>query len=191
MAQMITIGRSNIVTAFDDKTIGSKVTNHEAFHGVMLSAVERYDFETARIPGQGFVHCPEAVPFVVAGVGRKSTDASRYQCREHRGHVGAYLKREFASPVEGVALIVYTKDAYLKDPDIEKDEFIRIYESQVSHVLVAVLAFAGDKPTLTPHRFVQNLAGGNREALDWTADEIRAKASEISTYGSDWSMVAD
>jgi hypothetical protein len=38
---------------------------------------------------------------------------------------------------------------------------------------------------------VANLAGGNLEALTWTADEIRQKAKEIKEFTSEWSVVAD
>jgi len=36
-----------------------------------------------------------------------------------------------------------------------------------------------------------DLAGGNKEALVWTADEIRAKATEIRAYDEEWAVVAD
>jgi len=58
-------------------------------------------------------------------------------------------------------------------------------------VLVAVLAFAGPKAPLTPHRLVKNLAGGNKEALLWSADEIRAKCAEAAGYWDEWCVVAD
>jgi hypothetical protein len=57
-------------------------------------------------------------------------------------------------------------------------------------VLVAVLASDGRKATLSPYRFVMNLAGGNRSALAWTADEIRAVAREIAA-NEQTSVVAD
>jgi hypothetical protein len=56
---------------------------------------------------------------------------------------------------------------------------------------VAVLAFAGPKAPLPPIRLVHNLAGGNKEAATWTADEIRAEAVEIRAYDETWAVVAD
>ena len=58
-------------------------------------------------------------------------------------------------------------------------------------MLVAVLAFAGPKAPLSPYRLVHNLAGGNNEAAQWTADEIRAKALESKVYYDEWCTVAD
>lgn len=51
--------------------------------------------------------------------------------------------------------------------------------------------FAGPKAPLTPHRLVANLAGGNRAALVWTADEIRAEAMASNEYDREWCVVAD
>ena len=99
------------------------------------------------------------MPFVSAGVGPQSTNPTDYVCRLHRGHVGAYLKREHAAPITGCAVVVYTREAYLANPEITAMEAYRIGDA--THVLVAVLAFAGPEAPLTPHRLVANLAGGN------------------------------
>jgi len=185
------IVNADIVTAFVDVTVGTKVTDTTNFLLAAVAAIAKYDFEAQRVPGQGFIMCPEAVPFVSAGVGPRSSKASDFVCREHRGVVGAFLKREFAAQVEGCALIVYTLAAYLADPDVTPAEAVRVVETGATHVLVAVLAFAGPKAPLSPYRLVGNLAGGNNEALAWTADEIRAKAKESMEYDSSWAIVAD
>lgn len=183
---------SNIVTAFDEKTIGTKVTDSRAFYYFLDTAVRGFDFASQRVPGQGFINFPDrAVDCVSAGVGFRSVDPEDYVLREHRGTVHAYLKRVCAAKATGVAVIVYTVAAYLADPDITPQESVRVKDSQATHVLVAVLAFAGPKPALSPFRFVANLAGGNKEALVWTADEIRAKASDVMSYDEMWSAVAD
>jgi len=184
------IAFSNICSANASETIGSKITNDAGFTDVTLKAVEAYDFAAARIPGQGFIVCPELVPFVSAGVGPRSSDPSRYVCREHRGHVTAYLKREFAAPVTGCALVVYTREAYVRDPDVTPEEVARLGDA--THIIVAVLAFTSDAPSpLPPYRLVWNLAGGNREAALYTADEIRAKAKAAIDFDNAWSPVAD
>jgi hypothetical protein len=184
------IAFSNICSANASETIGSKVTDDAGFFTAALKAIEAYDFAACRIPGQGFIVCPELVPFVSAGVGPRSSDPTRYVCREHRGHVTAYLKREFAAPVTGCALVVYTREAYMKDPDITPEEVEHL--GNATHVIVAVLAFTSDAPSpLPPYRFVWNLAGGNREAATWTADEIRTKAKEAIDFDTAWSPVAD
>jgi hypothetical protein len=184
------IAFSNICSANASETIGSKITSDAGFFTATLKAIEAYDFAACRIPGQGFIVCPELVPFVSAGVGPRSSDPTRYVCREHRGRVDAYLKREYAAPVTGCALVVYTHEAYILDPDITVEEIERLRD--VTHVIVAVLAFTSDKPSpLPPYRLVWNLGGGNREAATYTADEIRTKAAEAIDFDNAWSPVAD
>lgn len=180
---------SDICSAFAPSTIGTKVNNDSEFLRVAEKAILGHDFSKDRVPGQGFILVPEAVPFISAGVGRKTSDPSQYVCREHRGVVSAYLRREFAEPASGCALVVYTLDAYLKDPDVTPDEGARVAGSDF--VLVAVLGFAGPESPLPPYRLVWNLAGGNREALEWSADEIRTRAKKAIEYDSEWATVAD
>jgi hypothetical protein len=191
MKTHIKLAAADIVTAFDHSAIGSRVTKVDKFLDVAEKAVADFDFESQKVPGQGFILCPDAVPFVSAGVGPKSSNPEHYVCREHRGVVSAYLKREFAAKTTGCALVVYTRKAYFQDPDMTPAEVARIDASDPTHVLVAVLAFAGPESPLSPYRLVWNLAGGNREALVWTADEIRAKAKASIEYDNEWSPVAD
>lgn len=189
---MTKIVNSDIVSAFDaEGVIGSKVTDHESFMRVVTAAVESHDFAAERVPGQGFIQVPEAATFVSAGVGKTTTDPKDYVCREHRGQVSAYLRREHAAPTEGCAVVMYTTEAYLSDPDVTEEEAARVKAAEATHVLVAVLAFAGPKSPLPPYRFVHNLAGGNKEAQVWSADEIRSKAKESLDYWNDWTTVAD
>lgn len=194
---------SDICTAFNPlNVIGSKVTNARLFVSVLREAIKVHDFAADRIPGQGFIEIPDAIPFVSCGVGRPSSDPNHYVLREHRGHVSAYLKREFAAPAESCAAVVYTEAAYFADPDVTAEETERV-KTQVSlsqdigghigeiYVVVAVMASAGPSSSLSAHRFTANLAGGNREAQVCTADEIRAKAREIVDYENKWTTIAD
>jgi hypothetical protein len=185
------LATASIVTALKPPTIGTRVTNLLEFFRVAQAAVEGHDFTQGKVPGQAYIECPELVPFVSAGIGPKSSRPEDYVCREHRGVVAAYLKRKFAATPTGCALVVYTKQAYFDDPEVTTDEVVRINENGATHIIVAVLAFAGPASALSTHRFVSNLAGGNREAALWTADEIRAKAKEVLDYKSAWSTVAD
>jgi hypothetical protein len=182
---------ANILTALDWGAIGAKVTRLAAFYDVAEKAVAEHNFENDRVPGQGFILVPEAVPFVSAGVGPKSSDPEHYVLREHRGVVSAYLKREYAAKTTGCALVVYTRHAYSQDPDVTPTEAARIDALNATHVLVAVLAFVGPEPPLSPYRLVWDLAGGNREAQEWSVDEIRAKAKASIAYDNEWSPVAD
>lgn len=187
---------SNIVSAFDSQTIGTKVTPFHvaAFMQMAKDAIAKYDFAAQRVPGQGFIVLPEEATQVVgAGVGKRTSNEYNYVCREHRGIVSAYLKRKYAAECTGVAIVVYTKEAYLADPDtVGTDEYARVEAIGCTHVLVAILAFAGPNPPALPaYRLVWNLAGGNKEALVWTADEIRAKAKAAIDYDNEWVTVAD
>jgi hypothetical protein len=188
------IGYANILQAFDPECVGSKVTNREFFLASVKQAVEAFDFDAQRTPGQGYLPLsPNAVNYVSAGVGRHVSEPESYVLRSWRGSVHAYLKRNLAAKVDSVAVVVYTAWAYLHDPDVAEDleETRRIMLSDITHVIVAVLASAGPESPLSPGRLVSNLAGGNKDALTWTADEIRAKAVESSAYASEWGVVAD
>jgi hypothetical protein len=187
----VKVALSNIVTAFNPSAIGTRVTDAGAFLEEVVYAIRAHDFRRDRVPGQAVIHLSsQVIRCVSAGVGPKSADPNDYVLREHRGKVGAYLKRELAAKAETVSIVVYTREAYLHDPDVTEDE-VRIMDSEVTHVLIAVLANAGPAAPLTPYRFVWNLAGGNHEAGMWSADEIRLKAREIINYDSQWSTVAD
>ncbi len=185
---------ANILQAFNASAVGTRVLNPAAFNAILASACESFDFAGQTTPGQGFVMLPEAAREAVsAGVGLHVDNPEAYVLRSWRGSVNAYLKREHAAPVEGVAAVVYTVGAYLSDPDVAGDsgEVARVRESGATHVIVAVLAFAGPKAPLSPGRLVSNLAGGNKDALAWSADTIREKARESAEYSNTWGVVAD
>lgn len=191
---MTLIACSNIITAFDLRTIGTKVKDPTSFMAALTSLVESTDFNGQRVPGQAYIACPELKKYLSAGAGKRTNNPEDYVPRFYRGRVSLFLKRAFAGSVEDAAVVVHTKEAYLNDPDVKKDpdEFNRIFSyGGATHVLVAILASAGPKAPLSPYRLVHNLAGGNNEALTWTADEIRAKAKEALDYDCDWCVVAD
>jgi len=186
---------SAICSSFSAETIGTKVTNIYKFCDLLNAAVRNYDFTKGLVPGQAVVPLDEAVDYISSGYGRSTSDPEDYSLQVHRGVVGAYLKREYAEPATGCSVVVYTKQAYLDDPEInevpgEADKIRK--DTLITHVVVAVLSSVeGKAATLSPYRFVKNLAGGNHEALRWTADEIRAKACEIASQEDGWSVVAD
>jgi hypothetical protein len=183
---------SNICKAFDAAPVGSRVIDAARFEQALLSAIEVYDFAADRVPGQGFVLLPDALDFVSAGEGRRTNDPNDYVAVEHRGNVGLYLLRDMAAACTFCAAVVYTVEAYLADPDVQRDanEAARVAALDVSHVLVAVIASAAPRAPLTYERFAANLAGGNKEAQLWTADEIREQAKKIDAHWSEWCVVA-
>ena len=184
---------SNIITAMRSKSVGTQVLGEFRgdFMHLLDEQVKRFDFSKCRpTPGQGFLILPEKVHnWVSAGVGPRSENPDHYLIREHRGVPQMFLKREYAAKPHKVAAIVYTHEAYAADPQVSRKEAERT--SRSSHVLVAVLSWAGPEAPLSPYRFVANLGGGNNDALKWGADEIRQMASEIIDYDSKWCVVAD
>lgn len=182
---------SNVCTAFQPtNVVGTKVIDSEGLLGVLAKAVEAHDISKDRAPGQHFIPLNDGVPYISGGVGKRTADTADYVLREWRGEVRAFLKRRCAARPQSLAVIVYTKAAYLADPDLKEDpaERERIEKLGCSHVIVAVLSDA------TPHepgRLVANLAGGNREALAWSADEIRAKAAESREFWMSHAVVSD
>jgi len=193
----IRLAHANILTAFQPQTVGTRVLDPDGLTALIYDTIasSTYDFDAQRISGQGFLMLPDAAKTMVsAGVGPRSDRAEDYVTRFWRDRVGCYLRREYAASVGGVASIIYTQQAYISDPDVQADagEMTRMtWPGHPTHVLVAVLAFAGPKPPLSPHRFVANLAGGNREAMLWDGDEIRAMSKDIIDYDDAWSVVAD
>jgi len=189
---MVKVVTSNVCSAFEARPVGSKVTDAAAFLAELEEAVAAFDFGACDVPGQGFLPLPSALPYVSAGEGRRTQDPADYVAALHRGEVGLYLRRARAAEAESCACVVYTAEAYLRDPDVlqEPDEQERVRASGATHVLVAVLVSAGPRAPLTPGRLVANLAGGNREAQLWTADEVRARAAESDAHWRQWCVVA-
>lgn len=184
------IGISDICSAFDDFTIGSKVINKKKFWDELSNETHKYEFDKASVPGQGFLVVPGAIPCVSAGDGKKTKNKDDYVIAMHREQPGLYLKRELAGEVKFCACVVYTKEAYFKDPEVDPNENVTVMGREPTHILVAVIASSGPDSPLTPYRFVSNLAGGNKEALLWSGDEIREKAEKIKEYWDAWSVVA-
>lgn len=186
------IEKSFILSAFSEKTIGTKVVDQDKFMEILQKCLEDHDPAQDRQEGQHFIPMPEeAHSTVSAGVGQRTDNLNDYVLRFYRGQVDAYLRREKAAEVESLAAIVYTIASYLADSDIGPEEAERIRKSGATHVLVAVLATAGPKAPLSPKRLIHNLAGGNREVAQWTAEEIREKAAESKAYHDKWCVVAD
>ena len=185
------LGISRVCPAFGHSVVGTRVNSPREFMLEVKKALEAHNLSADRVEGQHFLVLPQrAVRMVSAGVGRvKGRGPQDFVLREHRGQVSAYLNRDWAEEPDGVAAVVYTLDAYLADP--EADMSAEEFGNEVSHVIVAVLAFAGPKSPLTSRRFVSNLAGGNNEALSWDADEIRCQAVAVDNYWSEWRVVAD
>jgi hypothetical protein len=68
-------------------------------------------------------------------------------------------------------------EAYLKDPQVTAEDKKSAEEGPYTHVLINTLGIKGPKAPVGPHRFVRNVAGGNRRYLS-TGKSIVAKAME-------------
>ena len=191
----LAVSISGTLSAFDQVAVGTAVNHAALFFEFLSDAINDHNWSSDRVKGQAFlILCGYVNGVVSAGVGRTREDPDAYVLRCHRGRVGAYLKRCYGGAVTDVSTIVYTKEAYLNDPDIDEvpGERERIIRENPTHVLVAVLAsVAGAPVSLTPYRFIANLAGGNKEALVWDADEIRERAREVKACADVWSVVSD
>ncbi len=185
------------LTAFNEATIGTKVVDREGLITALIPAIKSHDPSADRAPGQYYIKMPDGVlPMVSAGVGKRSSKLSDYHLREFSGQVTAFLRREKAEPATRVDVIIYTREAYLANREVAKckKEVERVADGEArdaTHFVVAVLAYAGPPSTLTPYRFVSNLAGNNHEAKLWGVDEIRAKAKGIKKYNDKWRVVSD
>ena len=171
---------SDVCSAFDTHTIGTKVTADKVeFMRVIMDAVSKHDPEQDREPGQHFVMLPkEATEMVSCGVGRHTGHQDDYVVRIHRDEPGVFLTRVNAAECTGVAVVVYTRDAYEADPQVTPERMAAL-DDDTAYVVVAILGFAdAPKPEVSSHRFVRNLAGGNHEydilrlMARWDADNL-------------------
>jgi hypothetical protein len=198
---------SDVCSAFMSKTIGSKVTNAPTFLYMLRDLVKAHDGSKDRAPGQHFIVMPDGHHLVSAGDGLKSDNPNDYVVRHHREGPKMFLKRKCAGNVQFLACVVYTREAYLTDPDYDGVEDI----GEATHVIVAVIASSGPSAPVTPFRFVHNLAEGNNEYLppepdlmdedvgyttiietyeQW-AKFIVGKAREVRDYWTQYGVVAD
>lgn len=187
------IAVSCICSAFEEHPIGSKVIWERNFLELLEREIAKHDFASDKIPGQAYMVIPGAEKYVLSGQGTHTQNPDDYVLRLHRGKVHTFLKKHRAESTVEVAVVVYTKAAYLSDPDILEDggaERDRITASDPDYVLVTVLASSTKSAPMSPYRFVKNLAGGNYEALAWTADEIREKARAIAVHTDTWGTIA-
>lgn len=203
----VVFATSDICTAFSSKTIGSKVTNIPDFMEQLRAVVQTHDVSKDRAPGQHFIVMPDAHHLVSAGDGPKSDNSEDYVVRHHREGPKMFLKREKAGDVQFLACVVYTREAYLGDPDVTKEEAESLGDA--THIIVAVIASSGPAAPVTPFRFVHNLAGGNNayKCPPWNCDNqsdsevihiisthiewLEDEAKKVLDYWNQYNVVAD
>jgi len=191
-------------SAYDDNCIGSKVREfvdkcepalfaRPLFEKLLANAIATHDSSKDWSEGQHMVALPEiAHELLSCGVGERTDNPDDYVIRTHRGRVDLFLKRERALPCASANVIVYTKAAVLKDPQLPEEDRTRIENSDATHYMIALLANAEGVPnSRSPYRLVDCLAGGNNDAEKWTLEDIKALSKDAKEYADKWEVVAD
>lgn len=193
---------ADICEAFKTKAIGSRVDkiHHDDFMKVLEKAIESHDFSKDRVPGQAVITLPKIVnKWVSPGTQKRgSKEPKDFVVRQYRGEVGMYLKGvHFGLGSKQVRCVVYTRDAYLKDPDCDTKERKKVVEFNKavyfnSYILVAVLGDCDKNPsTVSYSRFVKNLAGANNEYAVMSKDEVVTLAQKVDDYRKNYIGVSD
>jgi hypothetical protein len=187
------IGISNIVTAFDEKTIGSKVINSYEFIMDLSNSIREFQ-ELFLNNGQALIPLknPDNVSCGIAL--RSGIPLEGFHAKLYRDEVSLYAKRNYALKADHISAVVYTIQAYKADPQVSLEEVKELEEKQVDYVLVAVLASVGPKPPMGSGRFVRNLAGGNnryKSENGYTLEQAITEAQEIVSYEQRYITVAD
>ena len=167
---------------FREGAVGTLITQVNPYLDLLSDQIVSFSFpKDGDSAGQGFIPIPGGEGLVLPGIGlRTLLSETTGVIREHRGEKQLCLDRTKADigHADSVAAIVYTLDAYLKDPEVSKEDKKSAEEGPYTHVLITTLGFKGPKgePPVSPHRFARNIAGGNRKYLS-TGKSIVAKAT--------------
>jgi len=161
-----TVGISNICSALDVATIGTKVieSKKQEFLSAVGSAIIRFDWATSRTPGQGVIPFPEGIPLISCGnTFVKDVKESELVGRMHRRVPRVAALRSGAGipprpPAKSCSLVIYAKEAYNGDPDVVKEGDA----TECDYVIVAVLSSVVDSLPYPATVFVHNIAGGNK-----------------------------
>lgn len=188
---IINLGISSVCKAFDDACVGTRVvsTKRDFVKGLITEAVSVYGMPDN---GQGFIPLPgEACEAVFSGDdSREGLTAAHTIVKEWRGELMMFACRTMRGlTATFVVAIVYTREAYFADLEVDEAERARL--GDVTHVLVALLGSRGPKPTLSSSRFVRNLAGGNNSFAHMGHQDLVTMAKEIVAYETAWITVAD
>lgn len=195
VAEETIIDTCYIWQAEDDQVVGSKVGNPLMFREFVKASIEQHDPSGDRAKGQHFITLSDSVvenSQITCGVGLNTVDPNDYVHRLYRGRVQSFLDRRHALPVDWCAVIVYTREAYLADPQMPEEERQRVLGGNATHFLVALLANAKDVPNAYgTYRLVSNLCGGNNAFKDMSLEEFREEAQKSLDYQDTWCVVAD
>jgi len=159
-------------------------------HAYIMGELEYFSFPEN---GQGVVPVPEeAWGCVIPGLARRTTNPDDYKNVLHRGKVEQVLDRNkvVLPALTGVAAIVYTKEAYLADPQTSEEEKAAFIRYKHTHCWVATMSWTGPRPPWNAWRSIFSLAGGNAAYADKSIEELVAEAQAEEAYESEWCVVA-
>lgn len=189
------IGVSNICTAFDDHTVGTKVTGRGTFLHVLASIIEAIggprNSGFVELPGDSVEECVRCGVAEVSNLSKEDVHSVFY-----RGKWESFADPRKAAKFDNVSALIYSCDSYCKDPQVSNDEKAALIEEGIDYVLVAVHAGAGDLGSI---RLVRNLAGGNRNYIPSgdIEEEVKllhkviAEAAKAEAFEDTWLVVAD
>lgn len=192
--QGVKIGVSSRVLVFRPECIGARVLRPEQFMSILEAVVAAHDFASERTPGQGYIAMPqESYRLVSSGVGKRTEEPSNCILRGDQGRVESFLNRRLSEPVVSLTVVVYTRDAYLNDPDVGKNpaEVASATASDATHFMVEVIASAGDDAPFALRAFLASLAGDDKGASGSVPREVRELARAIQLHDDTWMVVAD
>lgn len=140
----------------ENPIVGSVVLNHADFLSHVTHAIKAHKWDKS---GQAKLKLPKTVfEHVSPGDGEHTHQLGDYVLSKHRGQVDRYLKRELAGRTASCSVVVYTREAYLSDPEVT----VSLREG-VEHVIVAVLASCCEESPYPWRTLVNNISGGNAE----------------------------
>lgn len=187
----IKLGISGVCKAFDDACVGTRVvsTQRDFVKCAIADALASFNMPAN---GQSFIPLMGGIcEAVYSGDDtRDGLTAKSIVVKEWRGELMMFARRR-ALPATFVAAIVYTREAYFADPEVDEAERVRLGDA--THVLVALLGIRGPKPGLSSMRFVRNLAGGNVSFAPGqrSYEDFVTMVKEIVAYETSWITVAD
>ncbi len=164
--------------------IGTKVVlaERDLIDSIVKPAVEAFeevcsladalvdDIKAQYESGQYSLPVPVAqLKFFSCGVGLHTHRPEDYVVRKWRDNVQLFLRRGKAAEVRSCNLVVYTREAYLADPQLTEEQREWLLPD-TSHVLITCLAVGGpERAQHTVNRLARNIAGGNAE---WSPEAI-------------------
>lgn len=183
------IAVSKICQAFDPVAVGTRVIYEEDFMDCLEKKLPGVEFKD----GVAEVSMDEALHTVTSGIAKRAfLTTSDYVVREWRGEIHCFAKRVHSAVAEHLKVIVYTKEQYTFDRQVDPTEAARV--KFVDYIIVAVLASVIEEAQISSHRFVRNLAGGNSQfspEKGYTLQEAIRHAKKIVEYEREWVTVSD